>query len=289
VAVLTSNRPAIALRRLVLRIPGARPLAARLLYAWDVVRPFPLPRYRSDTPWIGGDDPWRPFLPPTAQTLGAAAMSPETAAFVDGVLEKLTPSELNGAQRFYYHVGRERYGAHWRFADLLMGLRAAAALVPPSSYLEIGVWRGRSAAVVATTAPACDIYGFDLWLPEYAGAENPGPDFVRQELSAAGHRGKLVLVSGDSRRTLPPFLDQHPDLFFDLITIDGAKSLDAVASDFAHALPRLKVGGVLLSDDVAVFPLIRRVWNKVIARDARYERWEFSSRGFGVAAAVRCR
>ncbi|MDP3767786.1 MAG: class I SAM-dependent methyltransferase, partial [Dehalococcoidia bacterium] len=255
--------------------------------AWDHVRPFPLPRYDAATPRVGAGDPLDPFLPPTASTLAAAAMSEEAAGFVDGVLDRLTPSDELTAGRFFYRSSRAKFGRHWRHADLLTTLWAAATLIRPRSYLEIGVWRGRSAAVVASAAPRCAVYGFDLWIPEYAGAKNPGPDFVRQELRRVGYQGELELVSGNSRETLPAFLREHPDLYFDLITVDGDKSILGAASDMANALPRLKVGGIVVFDDLPVRPVLRRVWDRAVRRDRRYATWQFDEGRLGVATAVR--
>lgn len=214
-------------------------------------------------------------------------MSEEAASVVLGVLERLTPSDENAASEYFYHASRSKFGRHWRYADILTTLSASATMMRPSAYLEIGVFRGRSAAVVGAAAPTCSIYGFDLWLPDYVGSPNPGPDFVRGELSAVGHSGSVVMVSGDSRRTLPAFLKEHPDLYFDLIAVDGDKSVLGVAGDLANALPRLKIGGVVVFDDLPVLPVLRRVWEKVIERDSRFVNWEFADGRFGVAAAIR--
>ncbi len=251
------------------------------------MRPFRLPRYIRGTPRIGGDDPLDPFLPPGAETIGAATTSPEAIDAVLAVTEQLTPSNELTSQLAYYLWSRERFGRSWRHADLTTALWATATLIKPDSYLEIGLRRGRSAAVVASVRPRCAIYGFDLWIPDYAGLENPGPDFVRDELGRAGHTGEVTLVSGDSRETVPAFLREHPDLYFDVITIDGAKSVPMVAGDFANTLPRLKVGGALVYDDLPFFPTLRRVWNRVVRRDPRFVTWEFSGARTGVAVAVR--
>ena len=269
------------------RWAAPRGVARRLRSAWRRSRPFALPRYLDGTPKVGGSEPLDPHFPPTAHTLGAAATSGEATDAVVAILDRLTPMEELVAQQAFYQWGQAKYGQHWRFANILTALWAAATFTQPTNYLEIGVRRGRSAAVVGATCPQCAIYGFDLWTPDYAGAPNPGPDFVRRELRAAGHTGNVTLISGDSRETLPTFLRDHPDLYFDLITIDGDKSLPVVASDFASALPRLKVGGIIVYDDLPRQPLLRRVWEKVIRQDGRYVSWEFVNAGTGVATAIR--
>ena len=214
-------------------------------------------------------------------------MSEEAFGFVANLMDKLTSSEETLGQQLLYQFSQAQFGRYWQYADLTTVLWAAATLIRPISYLEIGVRRGRSAAVVTAMCPDCAIYGFDLWVPDYAGAPNPGSAFVRNELARVGHRGSVVLESGDSRETVPAFLRQHPDLYFDLITIDGDKSLLTVATDFANTLPRLKVGGIVLTDDLPMFPVLRRVWDKVIRQDSRYMSREFTDVGYGVAAAIR--
>ncbi len=267
-------------------LPGGQWIGRRALLEWERRRPFPLPRYIAGAPKVGGDVPMG-YFPPTIATLEAAAVSTEAADFVMSVLERLTPIDELAAQQLFYGWARGKFGKHWRYADRLTVLCSAAYFVRPSNYLEIGVWRGRSAAVVGAISPDCAIYGFDLWIPEYAGAPNPGPEFVRGELKTIGHRGNVVLESGDSLKTLPAFLSQHPDLYFDLITIDGAKSVLSVASDFANALPRLKIGGIVATDDLPINPVLRRIWERVIVRDGRYSSWEFIDAKVGVAAAIR--
>ena len=269
------------------RLGPIQVLKYRAQAGWWKVRPLQRPKYSGGTPKVGRGGPGDFHLAPTAQTVGAAAMSQEASDAVVAVLAKLTPDDNLRALQFFYEWARAKYGHHWRFANLPTTLWAAATVLRPTSYLEIGILMGHSCAVVGTVAPDCAIYGFDLWIPGYAGSENPGPDFVKGELKKAGHRGQVTLVSGDSHETLPQFLREHPDLYFDLITIDGDKSMTAAASDYAAALPRLKVGGIVISDDIASLPRLRRIWKNVIRRDARYVSWDFVNAGRGVSAAVR--
>jgi predicted O-methyltransferase YrrM len=261
----------------------------RIRTAWQLVRPLPLPRYVPGTPKIDAYQHIALFQSPnplTPLTLTEAATSQEAITFVTDLLDKLTPDEEGAGLQAFYRSAQAQFGRYWRFADLYTTLWAAATFIQPTSYLEIGVRRGRSAAVLGATCPDCSIYGFDLWTPDYIGTPNPGPDFVRGELRASGHRGTVELISGDSRNTVPAFLLEHPDLYFDLITVDGTKSLMGVAADFANVLPRLKVGGVVVYDDLPYVPILRRVWNKLIQGDGRYVGWAPTGAG-GVAAALR--
>jgi predicted O-methyltransferase YrrM len=272
-------------------MPGNRSvldkLGARLASEWERRRPLPRVRYLANTPAVGRGGPLDPLFPPNTETLGAAAMSHEAQDFVVGVLKKLTPVAEPDEELIFYEWGQAKFGSYWRLVDMMTLLRAAALIVRPEAYLEIGVRRGRSSAIVAATCPSCDIYGFDLWREDYAGSPNPGPDFVRAQLAAVGHAGSLTLTSGDSRETVPAFLREHPGLFFDLITVDGDHSVEGASADLANALPRLKVGGVIVFDDITSAPLLTRVWRDMVARDTRFLAQEYRDVGPGVAAAVR--
>ena len=262
-------------------------IVQRAHWEWDSNRPLPRPRYLPSTPRVEGRAELDLFYPPNAPTLSAAALAPEAIEFVSSTLKRLTPTQEIADQLFFYGWGEGKFGEHWRFADITTTLYAACLFLRPTSYLEIGVRRGRSAAVVAAASPRCAIYGFDLWIPDYAESENPGPDFVRSELKLAGHEGELVLVPGDSRQTVPAFFSQHPDLFLDLITVDGDHAVVGAAADLANTLPRLKVGGILVFDDLCSAPLFQRVWQRMVKRDTRFVTWEFTDAGYGVAAAIR--
>jgi predicted O-methyltransferase YrrM len=224
-----------------------------------------------------------------AETLGDRALAPATLERVLETLRLLEPDDYLAYVTEFVAAGRRQAGESWRYADILTVLAAAAELLQPESYLEIGVRRGRSAAMLASVAPECAIVGLDLWEQGYAGMENPGPDFVRRELAKVGHRGPLELLQGDSHELLPRLFDERPDLTFDVVTVDGDHSPDGAERDLRDVLPRLRFGGALVFDDVRhpAHPELHEVWERVVASDRRYAAWRFDGVGYGVALAVR--
>jgi predicted O-methyltransferase YrrM len=236
----------------------------------------------------GGHDFYGPAVI-GAETIGARALDQAVFEAVIGPLLAADPDlYVEYVQRFV-EEGRRRSGVDWRYADITTALAAAAELLEPRSYLEIGVRRGRSMSVVATRAPRCDIVGIDFWNEGYAGIENPGPDHVRAVIGQTGHTGTLELVSGDSHEVLPRLFGERPGLDFDLITVDGDHSKGGAARDLVDVLPRLRIGGALVFDDVShpAHPYLNDVWRQRIASDRRFATWSFDDVGYGVAVAVR--
>jgi predicted O-methyltransferase YrrM len=218
------------------------------------------------------------------QVLGAAAVRRSRA-----VLERLDCDEYHQYVMNFYRAGLERLGDGWTYADLYTTLAGLATVLRPETYLEIGVRRGHSMSMVAAHAPQCAIYGFDLWVQDYAGLHNPGKAFVEQQLARVGFTGRVQFTDGDSASTVPSFLAEHSGLYFDLITVDGDHSARGARLDLVHVLPRLKVGGVLVFDDL-INPShseLRRVWDETVASRPEMSSWTFAEAGFGVAFALR--
>lgn len=205
------------------------------------------------------------------------------------ILRSLSPDPVYIYLDKFLSEGLTRYGPTWRYADISVVLAALSDLLRPRTYLEIGVRRGRSMCTVAKFAPTCDVYGFDMWFAGYAGLDNPGPDFVRDELARFGHKGKATFVSGDSHTTVPKFLDETPDLTFELIAVDGDHSELGAAQDLADVLPRLAIGGAIVFDDIShpAHPELLGVWRELVADDPRYSPWSYTGAGHGVGCAIR--
>ena len=224
-----------------------------------------------------------------ADAIGALATAAETQDRVDRLLASLEADDYMTYVAEFVARGRELVGSGYRFADITTVLCAAAELLRPTSYLEIGVRRGRSMRVVSGVAPSCAMIGVDLWIARYAGMDNPGPGHVKHNLREGGHTGALELLTGNSHKTVPALFAQRPDLTFDLVTVDGDHSPRGAAKDLRAVLPRLRVGGVIVFDDVRhpAHPKLHQVWNRVVGRQRRYATWEFDELGYGVALAVR--
>jgi len=130
---------------------------------------------------------------------------------------------------------------------------------------------------------------FDMWIADYAGMENPGADFVRDELLRIGHRGPMTFVDGDSHVTVPAYLKLNPDQAFDLITVDGDHSTAGAARDLCDVLPRLNVGGAIVFDDVChpAHPDLGEIWQDIVVADSRFSSFTYSDCGYGVGFAIR--
>ena len=208
---------------------------------------------------------------------------------VIAVLEKLEKDEYSEHLIEYYKDGLEKFGKNWVYADITTVLIGLSGIIMPENYLEVGVRRGRSLAMVLSKNPKCNAVCFDMWVPNYAGMDQPGPDYVAQEMKKFHHFGTLEFIDGDSHETMPQYFKQNPKVYFDLITIDGDHSDHGASIDLTHALPRLKVGGAVVFDDIAhpSHPALIDVWKKYVVSDHRFISYSFTNLGYGVGFAIR--
>jgi predicted O-methyltransferase YrrM len=223
-----------------------------------------------------------------ATSIGEHALDPALRDEVIECLSLLTEDDYSGYVAEFIRAGDLRAGEHWRYADLPTVLAAACRLLVPRSYLEIGVRTGRSVAVAARFAPNCSIVGVDMWQEDYAGIMNPGPDFVRTQLDRVADSVEVELISGDSHEVLPRLFRDRPRLAFDIVTVDGDHSVRGARRDLEDVMPRVRVGGCVIFDDIVhpLHPQLARVWKRATA-ERRWSTWEFTDVGFGVGIAVR--
>jgi predicted O-methyltransferase YrrM len=263
----------------------ARAIAKRILGRRSIV---PVPTVPANAYVEAGNQWYRPVLG-GAGTLsghvGGGRMVREALA----VLDTLEDDVYRTYVRNFYSAGLLKYGDGWHYADINTALLGLSRALEPATYLEIGVRRGRSLAMVASGAPSCHIVACDLFIENYADMDNPGAEFVRAQLERLGFAGRLDFVVGDSTKVLPQFFERNPDLFFDLITVDGDHTAKGAAIDLRNVKPRLKIGGALVFDDVSnqSHPELQGVWDEVVVADPNFSTFTFNEIGFGVGVAVR--
>ena len=221
-----------------------------------------------------------------AEFYGGFATDAYCIRAVSDILELLEPDDFIKQLLKEYP---ERLDSRELYADLVTVLFSISVIMSPKTYLEVGVRRGRSMAVVASVCPECRIVGFDTWEPVYSGMPTPGPEFVVQELKKVGYKGCPVLISGDSHLMLQAYFSTiGEDSRFDLITVDGDHSHVGATQDLLDVLPWLRVGGVIVFDDIVLVPHLRESW-RVVSEDPRFSCWEWTANGYGVALAVKDR
>jgi predicted O-methyltransferase YrrM len=183
-------------------------------------------------------------------------------------LEALAPDPTNKPRLVEWL--KQGLAADDRRFEIRSALRALSRTLRPRSYLEIGTRRGWSLAQVLAESPSVRAYSFDRWIEGYGGVDNPGPEFVREEMSRVvpEHKGTLRFVAGNSHDTLPVFFQGVPiedreleDLSilragedaprsFDLVTVDGDHTALGTWWDVTDVLPYVAVGGAIVIDDL---------------------------------------
>jgi len=198
-------------------------------------------------------------------------VQPENAAGVVSICRKLQMDVALANWSAGIEAKLQKGEAYW---DLACALRQIATGLQPRNYLEIGVRLGSSTAMVAATVPQVNIVAFDLWISPYAGLDNPGPDFVRSQLKGVGHQTEVTFVDGNSKVTVPLYLATHPDVRFDVVTVDGDHSDEGAWADLTSVAEVVVAGGYLLIDDL-VLPChtLLRVWRRF--QEEYGDRFEF--------------
>lgn len=251
--------------------------------SWDTV-----PAHEQTTYFAPGHQLYDPNL------LGPSTLVPDcvgsgTLRDVLKIFDQLETDPYLEFVKSYYRKGLVEFGDNWVFADIATVLHGICKNVRVQNYLEIGVRRGRSMAVVASMAPKCHMVGFDMWIPNYAGVDNPGAEFVRQELGRIGFNGELALIDGDSKVTVPRYFLDNPKTYFDLVTVDGDHSIGGATRDLKNVIERIKVGGFLVFDDIcsSEHPYLSSVWDRLVANNDRFVTYSFTETGLGVGFAIK--
>jgi len=205
------------------------------------------------------------------------------------IINKLDKDPYVDYTIMYLSNSMDKYKEHWKYADIATVLFCLSKLLRPENYLEIGVRKGRSMVMVTHNSPKCEVYGFDMWIDNYAEIENPGKEFVVKELEKFNYQGNSTFIEGDSHVTLKKFFTNNPNISFDLITVDGDHSFYGAVQDLVDVLSKVRIGGALVFDDIAHPEVLylQEVWRNVVKSNPRFSTWEYTDIGYGVGVAIR--
>jgi hypothetical protein len=174
----------------------------------------------------------------------------------DAVYQRVAKSAFEAAtgmsrERWVYTNDEDMDRIPMDDVPLLHHVLSQEGLVPRNGlWLEFGVFRGYSLAVVSRAAPRSKpVYGFDSFL----GLPDTWDGLPAGFFSLGGWRPPVppnaVLVAGWYNETLLPFLKEH-DEQVSFVHLD-CNLFESVAEVLAQLAPRLAPGAVLLFDEIA--------------------------------------
>jgi predicted O-methyltransferase YrrM len=198
------------------------------------------------------------------------------------LIHKLLPST-------YFSADPPKLETNLAKSTALCILGAYTTLAKPKTYLEIGTRRGHSVCMVSfCTQEPINTYCFDLWVDNYAGEPNPGPNFVLNEFNKVNPSNSIIqFITGDSAITIPQFL--MPNKLIDMIFVDGDHSSNGASIDLRNVINHIPIGGLLVFDDIACpqCPTLLNVWREFIKNYKNFEPFENRDCLNGWALAIR--
>jgi predicted O-methyltransferase YrrM len=125
--------------------------------------------------------------------------------------------------------------------------------IRPSSFVEVGVQRGRFAHAILSYCPTVSAYvGVDLWAAQKFCDDGSNALDVEQErfyqearANLAGFDGRWRLVRSDSIAAASAFADSS----LDFVYLDARHDYRSVAEDIRAWAPKVRAGGVLSGHD----------------------------------------
>jgi predicted O-methyltransferase YrrM len=138
-----------------------------------------------------------------------------------------------------YNMGEGHSGQVSEQTDTLKELVSNPSI---KNVLEIGFNSGHSADTFLSSNPNIKLVSFDI------GTERNvilGKTYVDRK-----HSFRHCLIIGDSTKTVPEFVKEHPDLKFDLIFIDGGHTYDIATKDIMNCKELAHADTIVAMDDV---------------------------------------
>lgn len=132
-----------------------------------------------------------------------------------------------------------------------------------STFIEVGVWKGRSLAFLATEIINSDkeikLHALDTWdgigLPGVEITETPDEIYNSFLTAIEPVKSHIIIHRGFSHDLISTF----PDESFDFIFIDASHDYENIIQDIKDWFPKLKKGGILAGHDIQFEPVRRAV------------------------------
>jgi GT2 family glycosyltransferase len=140
----------------------------------------------------------------------------------------------------------------WFLSEEAVAYRRIASRIHDGTFVELGVWKGKSMSGILDIAARnrCHIFAVDLWY-DYDGNSltqrraGQGRQIFEQNIALLGHSDRVTVIEEDSAEAARHFQDGSVDCIF----VDGDHSHAGVVRDLRAWLPKLKPGGVLFGHD----------------------------------------
>ncbi|HEX2747523.1 MAG TPA: class I SAM-dependent methyltransferase [Verrucomicrobiales bacterium] len=158
-------------------------------------------------------------------------------------------------EHFYHNIGEPWFTSQFVYTD-------AVNIFPDGAhFVEVGSWRGRSAAYMAVEIVNSQKFirfdCVDTWTGSPEHREEGSPFFVRELLDDPDYLYKEFLKNTESvahiiraiRRPSLEAVSLYLDRSLDFVFIDAAHDYGSVRADILAWLPKVKRGGVLAGDD----------------------------------------
>jgi len=120
--------------------------------------------------------------------------------------------------------------------------------------IEVGVNAGHSLLVMLLANPLLKIYCFDICYHTYT---EPCVEYLNNNFG-----NRITLIKGDSRVTMPKFINDNPNLSVDFFHIDGMHEPDT-DFDFQNSYKLAKNNSIMLWDDSDSY-ILNNLWNTYI-------------------------
>ena len=124
---------------------------------------------------------------------------------------------------------------------------------PNINIMEIGFNGGHSAEVFLQNNKDLTLTSFDLGVHNYV---IPAKKYID-----ANYPNRHTLILGDSRKTIPNYLEKNKDIKFDIIFIDGGHDYEIANEDMKNCFHLAHKDTIVILDDTIFIKELNREWN----------------------------